>query len=859
MDIEQLLTQPEKILAHIGGGKDETLTEHTDLVMSFVRQLQEENGLQEVVKKTIHSLTFNGEYLTLEEYNTIEKWFYAAISLHDLGKINPAFQKVKMKQPLDLEGAMMTKHSLLSSLLYLNEFGHEIEEQEDEEKQSFFAYILLVFSYLISRHHTYLKNFSLKDYASDLDLLVKRLQKNEMYLQFYRDKTVYYDYFDLEEYTAEENIDDESHNHYSFYTLTRLLYSTLVATDFYATYTYDKNGERPRFRYLQSEDVTILRKTYNDTQVVQGIEAYKCNPNFFEKVPINQLRSDLYIEAERQIIEHQNESLFYLEAPTGAGKTNMSINLALTLLEQQPKLNKVLYIFPFNTLIEQTKKELDKIFPQELQQKYPMAVVNSVTPIVHEKEKQLEEEYVDVSEKTGRSFFDYKEEVLYRQMLQYPITLTSHVNFFNYLFGVGRESNLAFTHLCNSVVIIDEIQGYRNARWMEMIEFLTKFAELLNMKIIIMSATLPKLDRLLPEKRNVIELLPNAKDYFAHPLFKERVTFRYDLLTKDKITAELLVDEIIAKRKELGPKRILIECIRLKSSEEVYQLLKERLGEKDIPMIRLNGNHHAHYRKKVIDALGKNEDGTFKLDDVMMITTQVIEAGVDIDMDLGFKDIATLDSEEQFAGRINRSCLRTDCYVYFFNMIDAKHVYRGDFRLPFNVLEEKYRLHLENKEFDCFYESVFGEVKRDKRQLNENHIAKFYQQVHQLQYEEVAAHMRLIDDHKYNVFLAYDTEREDGTPLRGREVWQRFVDLTLDRKMSFAERRVKLSLLSEDMSYFLFSTYTKPVIQDQDEEKSIGEIYYIEHGEHFVEEDPFTGMMVFNEDKLKKQGDDLFL
>ncbi len=85
--------------------------------------------------------------------------------------------------------------------------------------------------------------------------------------------------------------------------------------------------------------------------------------------------------------------------------------------------------------------------------------------------KKKEAEHVDNGEKTGVSFFDYKEEVLYRQMLQYPITITSHVNFFNYLFGNGRESNLALAHLCNSVVIIDEIQSYKNARWIEIIEF----------------------------------------------------------------------------------------------------------------------------------------------------------------------------------------------------------------------------------------------------------------------------------------------------------------------------------------------------------------------------------------------------
>ncbi|MCJ7840938.1 CRISPR-associated helicase Cas3' [Lederbergia sp. NSJ-179] len=859
MEIEKLLLHAEKIFAHIGGKQDETLGEHTELVMSFVEQLQRENGLAKVVKKTIQAITFEGKSLTAEECDRIEKWFYAAITLHDLGKINPAFQKVKMKQSIHFDGPLMTKHSLLSALLYLNEFEEDIEEIEDEEKQSFFTYVILIFSYMISRHHTYLKDFNLKDYESDLMVLAHQLQVNPQFLKFYQNKEKYYADFYLSAFAAEENIDDESHSHYPFYILNRLLYSTLVAADFYATYTYDKNGERPSFRYLQKEDIAILRETYNSTKVVQGIEAYKQNTNYFKSTPINQLRSDMYIEAEKEILQYPNESLFYLEAPTGGGKTNISINLALHLLEQQSNLNKILYIFPFNTLVEQTKKTMDHIFPQNLQRTYPISVVNSVTPIVRAVEEKSDNEHVDVSEQTGQSFFDYKEEVLYRQMLQYPITLTSHVNFFNYLFGVGRESNLAFTHLCNSVIILDEIQSYRNDLWMEIIEFLRQFADLLNLKIIIMSATLPKLDRLLPKKQQIVELLPNAKQYFSNPLFKNRVKFRYDLLTKSGITEDELSKEIVKIRKKQGPKRILVECISLESSEKMYQLLHEEFEGEGIPVIRLNGSHHAHYRKKIVDALGKNEDGTFKLTDVIVVTTQVIEAGVDIDMDIGFKDYALLDGEEQFAGRINRSCLRTDCYVYFFNLIDAQNIYHGDFRLPYNVLDEKYRSMLEVKDFSPFYETVFMDVERYKKQHNEHHIDAFHQLVQKIQYEAVANHMELINDSKYDVFVAYETTRVDGTFISGKEVWRQFVELTLDKKMDFAERRVKLSLLAEDMSYFLFSTYIKPVIQDQNEDHKIGEIFYIEHGEHFVEKDEYTGMMVFNEKKLNNYGKDLFL
>ena len=70
------------------------------------------------------------------------------------------------------------------------------------------------------------------------------------------------------------------------------------------------------------------------------------------------------------------------------------------------------------------------------------------------------------------------------------------------------------------------------------------------------------------------------------------------------------------------------------------------------------------------------------------MATQVIEAGVDIDMDLGLKDISLIESEEQFMGRINRNSIKQG-KVYFFNYDDTKEIYRGDLRVEFNIKKDK--------------------------------------------------------------------------------------------------------------------------------------------------------------------------
>ena len=109
-------------------------------------------------------------------------------------------------------------------------------------------------------------------------------------------------------------------------------------------------------------------------------------------------------------------------------------------------------------------------------------------------------------------------------------------------------------------------------------------------------------------------------------------------------------------------------------------------------LYELSGDDNKAFREYVIDKTNDKE--------VVIVATQVIEAGVDIDMDLGFKDISTLDSEEQFLGRINRSCKKSEMnsIVYFFNMDDAEKIYKNDNRLEFDLRIKEYQEILLNGE-----------------------------------------------------------------------------------------------------------------------------------------------------------------
>ena len=107
------------------------------------------------------------------------------------------------------------------------------------------------------------------------------------------------------------------------------------------------------------------------------------------------------------------------------------------------------------------------------------------------------------------------------------------------------------------------------------------------------------------------------------------------------MTLEILCEHV--QKQVLRKKKILIEFISKKSAEKFYGMLTDT--KIDCETLFMSGDSSIWERQKIIEKLSK-------LKSVILVATQVIEAGVDIDMDIGYKDCSKLDSEEQFMGRI---------------------------------------------------------------------------------------------------------------------------------------------------------------------------------------------------------------
>ncbi|WP_286947430.1 CRISPR-associated helicase Cas3' [Acetobacterium sp. UBA5834] len=831
-----------------GNIKFELLEEHMNLTMSYFDKLCVEKNLNPIFHH------FEDQLVGILSDPARALWkelLYNTIYTHDLGKTNPNFQYQKMNNHTHQATlSKNTNHSYFSALIYANHYLNKVLSFKGKEQHLLF-FSLVFNSYIISKHHGYLSSFPKFLEEISRDLGKEKPHDCVLYLESFgsvinKSGIIEQSYYKV----LTELKRNELWQSIPWIIYGRFLFGLLVSCDFYATSDF-MNGPVQNFGTIK--DINNYRMAFNQSLITQNIRKYQQSRNSatgspFEKDDINTLRSELFLEAEKNLLKNPNESLFFFEAPTGSGKTNTSINLALKLLESDSRLNKITYVFPFNTLVEQTKSSLISAFNAVPSIADDITVVNGITSI-----KSLTtsgEDYPDgelyTSEKkrstdAEKCCTDYEQSLLARQFLHYPMVLTTHVNFFNTLFGTDRESVFPLAHLANSVIILDEIQSYPNHLWKEIILFLQDYAQLLNMRIIIMSATLPDLGQLsLKDALPVPRLIKDPQRYYQHPLFKDRVSLDFSLLKYNRETIlDKLLDKIIETSIALEnnpdfvgfENKILVEFIKKSTALDFFTRLNEKLISQGInrDVLCMTGDDNKAERKRIIEKVrtGKN---------LILVATQVIEAGVDIDMDMGFKDISLFDAEEQFLGRINRSCKKKGAKVFFFNYDPADLLYRNDFRKQeyLTIQDQTMWSLLESKNFTAFYDIILEEINASKQAYNESNIENFAREtLWNLDYFALQKHMQLIDDERQEIslFICGDPFEIDGILIDSSTLWDDYVDLLKNNSMGYAEKRVRLSNFSEKMDYFIYQIPMPKYSFDY--QGQIGDLYRCERDETF--------------------------
>ena len=824
-----------KYLAHIKDNREETLQEHTELANKYFEKIVEYKNLKPF---------FEGIKNILKLENIEEELYYKMIddvvNFHDFGKINSQFQIdkmlneeiLKMEDKYNISGVLGSDHSLLSASMFIAYYFGKITdliEIVETKKIVILFEILFALSYVISKHHGNLDSF--EEYIEKLsrnndENILKELKNMSVsnggiILQAFLKKETIPVFFNfIEIYISErknkENISSEEAM--AIFTLTKMMFSLLIASDYYSTNEFMQEIKYKNFGNMGN--TYIIKKEYENSEIIKTIRNKEKNGIANDK-DINNFRTKIFLEAEKNLEKNKDSNIFFLEAPTGSGKSNTALNLSLKLLDEDRK--KIFYVYPFNTLVEQNMNTLKNIFGNNEEVIKNIAVVNSVTALTNKDSRDIPiEEYSDI--------------LMDRQFLNYPFIVTTHVGIFNSLVGNTKEDCMPFYQLVNSVIVFDEIQAYKNTIWTEIIKILNSYAKLLNIKIVIMSATLPNLSYLLDEeeKNNISKLIENRDEYFNNAIFKNRVEVNYDLLSEQKIEYEELLEHIVEN--SLNKQKILIEFISKNDAKKFFELCEnnEDLNVNHEILI-LTGEDNKARRNSIIKKINSKDKR------IVLISTQLIEAGVDIDVDIGYKNISGLDNEEQFLGRINRSCKKSG-KAYFFYLTDAKKVYKNSVIIEnkLNLFSDEMRDVLENKNFDIFYSKVLEILKRKaKEKINNDNFETI---IFNKKFRLLKERMKLIeeqDDKKtyfFNRTLTDEEIEEIGENIDGSEVWKRYVEIL--KEENYAKKIVELSKIREKMMYFLYEVKKNVELNYSDIK---GSIIYIDDGDKYFTDGIYTG------------------
>lgn len=867
--VEDIIPNSESYLAHIPPPNTsievESLSKHLKLVFdNFVRNT-EENNLDNIIDKLIVKIIENESFIESDfckEY--LKQLFVDIIVFHDFGKVNENFQVDRMKNSFfkNVKTILYPSygHSELGTYIYL---VHHLERINlfsglNDDEKVFLSLMAFLFANSINLHHSP----QLKEPITRLkkSVFITQFDKLQKYIDLYKitHSGLTTGYFEnLKEVV--ESIEIKAQQIFPLYALTRLNFSLLTASDYLATSEY--MNQKP-LESLGLIDEELRNKiifaaenshNYNKKAYQLAVSDFVThNPEERTAENLNIIRQNMAVEVIRSIQTNAYKRLFYLEAPTGGGKTNLSMLITAELLKANQEINKVFYVFPFTTLITQTHKAIIQT----------LNLSENEVSLLHSKAGfQTTEEDDDYGDK--------KKDYLNNLFVHYPVCLLTHIRFFDILKTNEKETNYLLHRLANSIVILDELQSYPPHHWDKMLYFIQNYAESFNIKFVLMSATLPRIDRLnlpITNKPEFTDLLPNAKKYFRNANFADRVNFKFDYrdstLEIDKL-AEIVLEkseEYLTKNNKKGVFTI-IEFIFKKSATEFEEAINGRFFDEGCIFV-LSGTILESRRREIINFL-KNEKNRDKK--VLLITTQVVEAGVDIDMDLGFKNVSLIDSDEQLAGRVNRNVKKEPCDVYLFQMNKAGIIYKNDKRYIVtrdSISKEVHEEILKKKDFDKLYELVLKQIDRVNGFNEMQNFGNTYLQfIKELEYKNVHEKFQLIESRNLSIFVPLrlpvevpdekdsfekifsenelkflkqnHVEVENGE-IDGEKVWNLYLFLIKNKNDDYIKQSIEKKVISGIISKFTFSVFlTDKIKQDlvffSNDEKQFDDYFYLEH------------------------------
>lgn len=679
-----------------------------------------------------------------------------ALYYHDFGKFTTYFQNYLqsyIKNQQCIYEKKLTRHSLLSAVMAAYKAYEQFKDKD-------IRVVCLIFSCIL-KHHGDFNNISDMLIIGKPNWEILSKQWNEIIQEDFNDSLPKF----LE---VKSVIDDtlydarDSSWNIEWYYANNLMFSIL-------TYA-DKNdvifgkGKILNFESLIDKNVVYVYK----------------NENFTINNDINKLRDEAFYLVEDNFLSNTNHFLFSINLPTGFGKTLSAINLALKMMENDDSLKRIIYALPFTSIVDQTADVVQQLYKTE---------ANNIINIHHHLAKlelKVSEDYIDA---------DKAQFVI--ENWDKPFIVTTFWQMFYAL--VSNENSILrkFHNIANSVIILDEIQTLPYKYWGLVNYILKKLAEVLNCKIIIMTATMPAIFK-SNEVLNLINQNSRIKFFKAFNRYSIEKINNLEGINTDSLF-EVAIKHIL----DYSDKDFMFVFNTIRSATKFFYKFKT-LQKTDFDIFFLSSRVLPVDRTIVIKQI-KKQNSKRKI----FITTQLVEAGVDIDFDIVYRDFAPFDSIIQAAGRCNRNNKKPQGKVYVFrlknelNAFDCEYIYKGlTLDKTFSILKKTEII--DESSLIEIIDKYYNEIKNNASTNESNALIS---NIEKLEYEMLKNSFSLVDEKpSYNVFIEKD-ENASSILAKFKEICK--INDIFERRKKFLEIKsqfyqyvISISKLSYESNYF---------------------------------------------------------
>ncbi len=394
----------------------------------------------------------------------------------------------------------------------------------------------------------------------------------------------------------------------------RLLLSVLIDSDWSDAAGFSE--EQPLPERLSEKDTLAV---WN--RAISHFEAYMKKVKSSDPTGrLNQCRREISKSCYQA--SQSEKRLYRLTVPTGAGKTFSSLRFALYHAKKFKK-RRILYVAPFNSILEQNAAEIRKAVGEESD------VLEHHCNVCHD---------------------DTEKEEIYKKLTESwdsPIIVTTAVQMLNTLFSGQKSSIRRMYSLCNSIIIFDEVQAFP-VRCTELFHLAVNFlVQFCNTTVVLCSATQPSIAQLAENNLLECEEMVGNADHYTEKFRRTRIIDQ-TARVPGGMRAEDLRDFILDAA---GRSDSILAIVNTRAAaREVYQALKSS-GSDEYELYHLSTSMCPENRRRELEAIKAALKEKKK---IICVSTQLVEAGVDFSFGCVIRSLAGMDSIIQAAGRCNR-------------------------------------------------------------------------------------------------------------------------------------------------------------------------------------------------------------